>query len=72
MAKRKTKTRTSRKQGDGPVRVSVSFAQDDYAELKNIAKHKKVSIAWVVRDAVDSYLSARTPLFGRKGTRGGS
>ena len=47
------------------VRVSVSFAAVDYAEIKGIAKDKRVSTAWVIREAVTSYLDARTPLFAR-------
>ena len=49
----------------GSVRVSVSFDAADYAHVKDIAKEKRVSVAWVVRDAVASYLDARTPLFAR-------
>lgn len=69
MAKRKKQTT---KRSDGPARVSVSFDHDDYAELKRIAKSKRVSVAWVVRDAVSAYLGARTPLFDRKGGGGAS
>jgi len=72
MAKRRTKPRTAKKKAEGPARVSVSFPRDDYTELKAIAADKRVSIAWVVRDAVANYLSARTPLFGRKGREGTS
>ena len=70
MAKRKTKT--NKQEAEGSVRMSVSFDQDDYAELKAIAESKRVSIAWVVRDAVVDYLTARVPLFGRKGRGGAS
>ena len=55
-----------RKDVDGPVRVSVSLDADDYADLKVIARDKRVSLAWVVRDAVADYLDARNPLFPRK------
>lgn len=72
MAKRKPKTRSAKRKADGPVRVSVSFPQADYAELKEIAAGKRVSIAWVVRDAVATYFNQRAPLFGRKGTSGAS
>lgn len=48
-----------------PVRVSVTFDERDYAELQSIAEEKRVSTAWVVRDAVASYLGARSPLFKR-------
>lgn len=51
---------------EGPVRVTVSFDADDYGHLKVIAKSKRVSLAWVVRDAVTDYLDARGPLFARK------
>jgi hypothetical protein len=45
------------------VRASVSFEVDDYAELEAVARQKKVSVAWVVRDAVARYLEERNPLF---------
>jgi hypothetical protein len=45
------------------VRASVSFSANDYAELELIAAEKRVSVAWVVRDAVGQYLAARNPLF---------
>ena len=45
------------------VRATISFSADRYAELDEIAKQKKVSLAWVVREAVDNYIDARTPLF---------
>jgi hypothetical protein len=56
----------------GPcVRASVSFEQADYRELTTIARSKRVSVAWVVREAVRSYLAARSPLFPpHSGSRG--
>ena len=60
MAKRGAKVR---KDADGPVRVSVSLDVKDHADLKVIAKDMRVSLAWVVRDAVSDYLDARNPLF---------
>lgn len=53
------------RKADVPVRVSISFAAADYAAIRNIAREKRVSAAWVVRDAVTSYLDARAPLFAR-------
>jgi metal-responsive CopG/Arc/MetJ family transcriptional regulator len=50
MANRQTNTKNK------IVRASVSFSQDDYLNLEDIAKKKKVSIAWVVREAVEKYL----------------
>jgi metal-responsive CopG/Arc/MetJ family transcriptional regulator len=42
------------------VRASVSFSQDMYAFLGEVAARKRVSIAWVVREAVESYIHALT------------
>jgi hypothetical protein len=34
--------------------------------LDRIAREKKVSLAWVLRDAAEKYLSDKWPLFGRR------
>ncbi|HBI44013.1 MAG TPA: hypothetical protein DDY78_14355 [Planctomycetales bacterium] len=44
-------------------RTTVSFPAPTYEELERLAGGKKVSVAWVVREAVDKYLSAESPLF---------
>lgn len=38
------------------VRASISFPPDLYETLEQIAKQKKVSLAWVVRDASEKYV----------------
>ena len=48
---------------DAVRRVSVSFDAADYEELRKIAAEKRVSLAWVVRDAVAAYIFRRGPLF---------
>jgi metal-responsive CopG/Arc/MetJ family transcriptional regulator len=48
-------------------RASVSFPQDLYDTVEKIAAEKKVSLAWVVRDAVEKYVADQWPLFGTKG-----
>lgn len=48
---------------DTTVRVSVSFRGEEYADLKRTADAKRVSVAWVVRDAVHEYLRSQAPLF---------
>lgn len=45
------------------TRASVTFPADLYTELERIAEEKKVSVAWVVRDAVEKYVEERYPLF---------
>ena len=39
------------------VRASVSFPHDLYETLEKLAKQKKVSLAWVVRDAAEKYVA---------------
>ena len=45
------------------TRITVSLPSESYESLLRMAKSKKVSAAWVVRDAVDKYLAADLPLF---------
>ena len=49
------------------VRASISFPPDIYETLEVIAKEKKVSLAWVVREATEKYISERWPLFAGQG-----
>jgi predicted DNA-binding ribbon-helix-helix protein len=62
-----SKTKGKAKKIEGSIRASVSFDQDEYDGLKQIAESNRVSIAWVVREAVSKYLSDPVPLPGRKG-----
>lgn len=39
------------------VRASISFPSDTYRALERIAKQKRVSLAWVVRDAAENYVA---------------
>ena len=43
------------------VRASISFPPDLYETLEEIAREKKVSLAWVVRDAVERYVTEQEP-----------
>ena len=38
-------------------RASVTFPPDLYETLGGLAKKKKVSLAWVVRDAAEKYVA---------------
>jgi metal-responsive CopG/Arc/MetJ family transcriptional regulator len=49
------------------TRLSVSFPSELYQTLEQIAQQQKVSVAWVVRDAADKYVSDRWPLLAPKG-----
>lgn len=44
------------------VRASISFPEEQYQVLERIAAENRVSLAWVVRDAIDGYLKAKWPL----------
>lgn len=39
------------------VRLSTSFPAEHYESLIRVANDNRVSVAWVVRDAVERYLS---------------
>jgi predicted DNA-binding protein len=56
------------KKGDGKaqVRATISFPPDVYETLEVIAKQKKVSLAWVVREATEQYLADKWPLFANR------
>jgi metal-responsive CopG/Arc/MetJ family transcriptional regulator len=54
------KTRGARNvkpQSTPAVRASISFPPALYETLEDIAKEKKVSLAWVVRDAAEKYVA---------------
>jgi predicted transcriptional regulator len=44
--------------GESVTRLSISISAEDKAALEKIALKKKVSLAWVLRDAVTHYLEA--------------
>jgi len=48
-------------------RLSVTLLQETYDSLERIARKKKVSLAWVVRDAAERYVSDELPLFRETG-----
>ena len=55
----------SEETAESSVRASISFPPDMYQTLEGIARQKKVSLAWVVREAVDQYVTDKWPLFGK-------
>lgn len=44
------------------MRTSVTLPTQVYSSLEIIAKQKKVSVAWVIRDAAERYIAERWPL----------
>lgn len=58
-----TAKRPAQPKGDPKtLRASVSFPCELYATLEGIAKEKKVSLAWIVRDAAEQYVANRWPI----------
>lgn len=51
-------------------RASVTFPPDLYRTLEAIAKSKKVSVAWVVRDAAEEYIATHPLLSREPGQKG--
>lgn len=50
-------------QSTAQVRATISFPPEVYETLETIAKEKKVSLAWVVREAAEKYIGDKWPLF---------
>ena len=65
MAAMKRKTQTPK--APSSLRASVTFPSDLYRTVEDLAKKKKVSIAWVVREAVEKYVADQWPLFSGAG-----
>lgn len=62
-AERSGGTRTEPK----TLRASVSFPRELYATLEVIAKERRVSLAWIVRDAAEQYVAQKWPLLSGEG-----
>jgi metal-responsive CopG/Arc/MetJ family transcriptional regulator len=66
MKKTRGRGKSMKMQSTPAVRASISFPPDLYETLEKLAKQKKVSLAWVVRDAAEKYVTDQAPLL--KGT----
>lgn len=44
------------------IRTSVSLPLDLHETLAGLAKAKKVSVAWIIRDAAEKYVTEQWPL----------
>jgi predicted transcriptional regulator len=47
------------------VRASISFPSDVYRSLEALASQKKVSVAWVVREAAERYVAVSSAAVAR-------
>jgi predicted DNA-binding protein len=48
------------------TRASISFPPEVYSELEKLAMAKKVSLAWIVREATEKYLADQWPLLAER------
>ena len=67
MANRRVQSYTA--PAERTVRASVSLPENQYTELERIALDQRVSLAWVIRDAVRTYLIQRSPLRESQGAK---
>jgi metal-responsive CopG/Arc/MetJ family transcriptional regulator len=56
MREKGSQSRSRKVQNRAAVRASISFPRELYETLEQIAQQKKVSLAWVVRDAAEKYV----------------
>jgi predicted DNA-binding protein len=54
------------KKQEATTRTSVTLPLSVYETLETIARQKRVSLAWVMRDAAERYVSDRWPLLNVK------
>ena len=60
MKEKQSQGRNPKAQRKPAVRASITFPPALYATLEEIAQEKKVSLAWVVRDASERYVAERS------------
>jgi Ribbon-helix-helix protein, copG family len=66
MKEKRSTGRRQKAQSKAAVRASISFPPDLYKTLEKIAQQKKVSLAWVVRDAAEKYIIDQLPLLAKE------
>jgi len=60
-----TRAKLQRMKPSQSPRTSVTFPSKLYQRLEYLAKKKKVSVAWVVRDAAEKYVANQRVLFAK-------
>ena len=59
--RKKPSPRNTTGQRSSGTRITVTIPPQDYSAVRSMAKNKKVSAAWIVRDAVEKYIQRETP-----------
>jgi len=57
MREKQSQRGSQKAQDKAAVRASITFPSNLYETLEEIAEEKKVSLAWVVRDAAERYIA---------------
>ena len=57
---------TMKMESKSAMRASVGFPPETYRTLEKIARQKKVSLAWIIREAAEKYVADQWPLFQRQ------
>jgi hypothetical protein len=66
MKRRKGAAKSMKAQNEAlSVRATISFSPDLYQTLEDLARQKKVSLAWIVRDATEKYIADQRPADGK-------
>lgn len=66
MQGRNRKTAHASKPAPQNVRATVTLRAELYKTLEALARQKKVSTAWVLREAAEQYAAEQWPLFQRE------
>ena len=66
MKEKRSQVRSLKAQRKAAVRASITFPPDLYETLEELAQQKKVSLAWVVRDAVEKYVVIEVKVAARR------
>jgi metal-responsive CopG/Arc/MetJ family transcriptional regulator len=59
--RKKPSPRTTTGQRSNGTRITVTIPPQDYDVVLRMAKEKKVSASWIVRDAVEKYIQRESP-----------
>jgi metal-responsive CopG/Arc/MetJ family transcriptional regulator len=62
MKRKKRAGPAAKSESTASIRATISFPHELYKTLDEIARQKKVSLAWVVREATERYIADKWPL----------
>ena len=66
---KKAEVKKKKASSKAAIRASISFPPGIYETLESMAREKKVSLAWIVREAAEQYIGDKWPLLKSKSGR---